>query len=66
MSCHCIDQINDAIASKNTRLSLTIKLSNNGSATPTIMTEKINSRAKGRAISVLPSYCCFCGKKYED
>lgn len=68
MSCDCIDQMNAKLEPLNTKLSETFCIPRDGSpgyTTVKIETEKIVSRGKGRAVLAIPSYCPFCGSKFD-
>jgi hypothetical protein len=64
MTCHCLTEIDELLAEHNGRLSLTISFGTGG-AYPTIMTEKIDKKKRGQTPVILPTYCPFCGLKYE-
>ena len=66
MTCDCIKSIDEKLAPRNTRLALTITLTKNLDAFPTIATEQIDKgRGRPKAVSMIPSFCPFCGVKYE-
>ena len=66
MGCNCITDIDEKLKPRNTRLALTITLTKDLDAFPTIATEQIDkARGKPKAVSMIPSYCPFCGVKYE-
>lgn len=66
MACDCITMINEKLVSRNTRLALTITLTKDLDAYPTIATEQIDKgRGRPKAVSMIPSFCPFCGVKYE-
>ncbi|MHC1549427.1 hypothetical protein [Phyllobacterium sp. K27] len=51
---------------RNTKLSLTITFGSTLDAFPSIGTEQIEKgRGKQKAVAMLPSFCPFCGEKYE-
>ncbi|XAI96238.1 hypothetical protein [Microcystis phage Mae-JY29] len=67
MPCECIEQMDAKLADHNTKLSLTLGFTGEGTTfvLPTITTEKIEKRVrKGPAIAV-PTFCPFCGVPYQ-
>lgn len=68
MACDCIAEMDAKLAEHNTRLCVTFGFPRDGSPSftrPHIMTEKINRRDRKSVIAV-PTYCPFCGKRYEE
>lgn len=68
MSCDCISEMNAKLEPLNTKLSETFSIPRDGSpayTTVTIQTEKIVSRQRGRAVLAIPSFCPFCGIKFD-
>lgn len=64
--CECISRIDEKMKAYNTELALTLTFGENAEVYPTIMTQQIEKgRGKPKAKVVLPSYCPFCGVKYE-
>jgi hypothetical protein len=64
--CECIAVMDKALAERNTKLALTFTFGGGLSTYPTIQTEQVEKgRGKKKAIGVIPSFCCFCGEKYE-
>ena len=63
--CDCTDVLGRQLADHNTRLAYTIVVQS-GSLTqlPTILTEKIDTRRRGRPMALVPSYCPFCGDPF--
>lgn len=65
--CDCISKFDEHLKGHNTRIARGFAL---GPGTldilpPFVRTEKLNSSARGKPISVLASYCPFCGEKYQ-
>ena len=68
MACDCISVIDAKLAEHNTRICVTFGFPRDGSPSftrPHIMTEKIVTRTRGSAMLAIPSYCPFCGERYE-
>jgi hypothetical protein len=66
MACDCMEVVDERLAHRNTILTRTITLTQNMEEFPTIATEQIDKRrGKPKAIGMIPSYCPFCGVKYE-
>lgn len=65
-SCTCIDDMNAALADRNTKISCGIVFARpTAYAVPAIGTEKLNPRKRDR-VSVLPTFCPFCGVRYPE
>lgn len=64
--CECIEKIDGMLEPRNTKLGLTIVFSNPPKTYPSLVTEQIEKgRGKPKAAAMLPSFCPFCGAKYE-
>ena len=65
--CSCIEEMNRLMAEKgsNTKLCITFN-GMTGQGYPTIQTEKANKKRRERPALAIPSYCPFCGGKYES
>jgi hypothetical protein len=63
--CDCIKQVNDLLATKNTRLSQAYNLS--GSKNPLLMikTEKLDDSKRQKPVKMFASFCPFCGEEYQ-
>ncbi|SMH42233.1 hypothetical protein [Mesorhizobium australicum] len=67
MKCECIKAVNEKLAARNTRLALTITLTQQLDDFPTIATEQIDKgRGKLKAVSMIPTFCPFCGVKCRE
>jgi hypothetical protein len=63
--CECITKVNAALAGDNTQLGITVVIGGQTSSLPTIVTEKVNTKLRKGPVAVIPSFCPFCGEKYE-
>ena len=66
--CDCIKLFNEQLASRNTRIKIPISFGANkiSSLPPMIVTEKVDERSRMKPVSLLASYCPFCGEKYPE
>lgn len=66
--CNCIKEMDEKLAEYNTKLMLTMGFPRDGTPSyclPHIDTEKIEKRKRlGPALAV-PTFCPFCGVKYD-
>jgi hypothetical protein len=66
--CNCLDDFNERLKEHNTKIDVTFGFPRDGSPAfirPTILTSKIEPRKRvGPAIAV-PTFCPFCGNRYE-
>lgn len=66
MVCKCIERIDELLKPRNTRLSITIAFTEGMPAYPTIVTQQVErGRGKPKAVMMCPTFCPFCGTKYE-
>jgi hypothetical protein len=64
--CECVTRIDQLLKPHNTKLALTITFGAKCEAYPTIQTEQVEKgRGKAKAQAMLPTFCPFCGDKYE-
>lgn len=66
--CNCIEITNKALVEKdlNTQLSIAFSLKPEVPHKVIIATEKIDQKNRKKPITLIPSFCPFCGKKYEE
>jgi hypothetical protein len=67
MTCECLKQMDAKLADHNTKLQVTFGFGRDGSTwlLPLLGTEKIEKRnRKGPALAI-PTFCPFCGDRYE-
>lgn len=65
--CNCMQSVNESLKERNSKLSISFCLSSGLSkmdALPIIATEKLQSKVRGSATIVIPTFCPFCGTKY--
>lgn len=65
--CTCVKQVNEKLKEFNTELDTCLSLSMTDMSASTsliIASRKIDTRKRGSAKTVFPSYCPFCGKKF--
>lgn len=69
-TCKCIEEVDAHLAKKNTRLSraLVFRTASQGASDPPeplmLQTERIAKKRGAVAVTMFPSYCPFCGRKY--
>jgi predicted Zn-ribbon and HTH transcriptional regulator len=67
MTCTCIEIVNEKLAERNTKLTQSIVLRDNRmDMTLLVATEVIVKKRGQSALLMQPSYCPFCGAKYEE
>lgn len=65
--CNCMERVNEKLKERNTKLSVSFCLSRDLSemdAMPMIQVEKVDRKLRTKPISVIPTFCPFCGVKY--
>ena len=65
--CDCMTKVNTSLKERNTRLSVSFLLTKDLSGMdclPMLAVEKIDAKIRKRPISVIPTFCPFCGNKY--
>lgn len=63
--CDCITKVDELLAERNGRLYVTINLMN-GKAYPKLGVEKKETRSRTKPPLMIPTYCPFCGQRYEE
>ncbi len=63
-TCKCIDELNELLKEKNTRLVVSVS-SKTGAEKVAVYTERVEHRG-GRVTVVVANYCPFCGVKYPE
>lgn len=67
-TCNCVADFNKKLAEHNTRIIETIGIPRDGSrmfTRPMIRTEKIETRKRIGPMIAVPTYCPFCGDRYD-
>lgn len=68
MSCNCIDTMDALLGEHNTRLVVTFGFPRDGRPAytwPKIQTEKVETRKRVGPVLMIPTFCPFCGERYE-
>lgn len=66
MACNCITEMNEALATKNTVL-VDVWQFGKPYTTVSIETKRIeNLRDRKKATLAIPTFCPFCGTRYEE
>jgi hypothetical protein len=67
MPSKCLSEMDALLADRNTRMihSISLGVDGPGFTRPVLETEKIDPRKKGRHARVVPTFCPFCGVRYE-
>ena len=69
MTCSCMTLMGEKLAEHNTRLVTTFGWPRNGGemfTRPKLDVEKIETRKRVGPVLAIPTYCPFCGTKYDD
>ena len=66
--CTCLKEFNEQLREHNTEITVTFGIPRDGSPMyirPKISTEKIETRKRVGPVLVVPTFCPFCGTRYE-
>ena len=69
MTCDCISEMGKLLAEHNTKLGVTLAFPRDGTpgfCLPHIHTEKIERRQRKGPALAIPTFCPFCGTKYDE
>lgn len=64
MACDCISKVDAMLAAKNTKLSPALIFSTPVRVVVTLGTEVKEKKRGARPVSMLPTFCPFCGERY--
>ncbi|MET4341995.1 hypothetical protein [Bradyrhizobium sp. RT9a] len=65
--CECLTKVNTSLRDRNTKLATGFIFTRDLAGMdclPLVAVEKVDTRKRGRATSVIPTFCPFCGEKY--
>lgn len=68
MSCNCIEEMDAKLGEHNTKMGVIFGFPRDGRpmfVRPFIMTEKIERRKRVGPLLAVPTFCPFCGERYE-
>lgn len=67
MACNCIEEMDRKLEPHNTKLGVTFGFGRDGSCytLPHINTEKMVKRTRVGPALAIPTFCPFCGERYE-
>lgn len=66
--CECLTDFNERLKEHNTQIDVTFGFPRDGSppfTRPTISTSKIEKRKRVGPVIAVPTFCPFCGDRYE-
>lgn len=63
--CNCITQLSGQLKAYNTAIDVSINLSSNVPVKAIVKTYKDDESKRQKAMTLIASYCPFCGEKYE-
>ena len=66
MSCMCIDKLNEKLEEDERRAKLEVTFTMDGQMYPYMSAiYRKGTQIKERHIAIIPTFCPFCGKRYE-
>jgi len=67
--CDCLEKTQEALEDYNTRIVTTMQMDferGRMRSLPLLAVEKIDKKKRKKPITVVPTYCPICGKKYPE
>lgn len=66
MTCNCVEEVDQMLAERNTRIMRPIVFSEDQTFRPMIVTEQVETgRGKKKACGMFATFCPFCGERIK-